>query len=67
MSDLKVGVVQSGIRHASQEEPCSVDAMFVMVKEKEVFDYIDATPSPEQVVEFERCTQQYDIPILAGS
>lgn len=67
MNDLKVGVVQAGIRHASHEEPESVDAMFSMVKEKQVFDYIDATPLPEQVADFERCAQQYDIPILAGS
>ena len=40
MIDLKFGIVQAGVRHASHEEPNNVQAMFALVKEKEVFDHI---------------------------
>lgn len=64
---LNIGIVEPGIRHASAEEPPTLDDKFRMVKEAAVFDYIDMTPLPEQISEIEKCSSKYDLPILAGS
>ncbi len=64
--ELYIGVVEAGIRHASADEPSSIDEKFRMVQEAGVYDYIDATPLPDQLVEFETCSAKYGIPILAG-
>lgn len=67
INDLKIGICEPGIRHASANEPASIDEKFCLVRDAEVFDYIDVTPAPEHVAEFERCAQRHNIPILAGS
>ncbi len=65
--EIKIGIVEPGIRHASADEPKSIEEKFCMVQERGAFDYIDVTPLPEHVAEFARCSAKYNLPILAGS
>ena len=65
-TEIQIGVVESGIRHASADEPASIDEKFRMVRDAAVFDYVDVTPELERVGDFLACSAKYDIPILAG-
>lgn len=65
--ELKIGIVEPGIRHASANEPATLDQKFALAKQAEVFDYIDMTPLADQVNEVEACANRHDIPVLAGS
>lgn len=67
VNDLKIGIVDAGIRHASLNPPPSIEEKFRLVRDAAVFDYIDVTPLAHDVSEYQRCSQQYGIKILAGS
>lgn len=67
MPDLKFGIADAGIQHASDKTVSCIKTKFSMVKDAEVFDYIEATPTRDMAAEYERCSQQFNIPILAGS
>lgn len=67
MKSLKFGICEPGIRHKSCHPPKNIASRFRMVQDAGVFDYIDVTPAPNEVNEYEKCAQRFDIPILAGS
>lgn len=67
MKELFIGICEPGIRHASADTPATIRDRFAMVKDEGVFDYIDVTPWPSEVAEYARCSESFDIPILAGS
>lgn len=65
--NLKFGIADAGIQHASNKLVNCIETKFLMVKDAQVFDYIEATPTADKVAEYERYSQKYNIPILAGS
>ncbi len=64
--DLKVGITASGILHASTEPEPDLETKFRMVKKSGVYDYIDKMPPPEDIDDYRRFSEQYDLPIRAG-
>jgi len=64
--ELLVGITAGGVRHASVDPDESVESKFRMVKESPVFDYIDKSPPPEDLDEYRRCSEKYDLPIRSG-
>lgn len=67
MQTLLFGIADAGIQHASHSPIIQIEEKFSLVKSAGVFDYIEATPIMSDVAEYERCSQVYDLPILAGS
>ena len=64
--ELPIGIVEAGVLHTDADPELDLDTKFRMVKEASVFDYIDKTPPADQVEEYLRCSQRYDLPIRAG-
>lgn len=65
--ELKFGICEPGVRHASTDEPKSIEEKFQLIQNAGAFDYLDVTPPPEEVDEYVRCSEKYGIPVLAGS
>ena len=64
---LLFGIQTNGIKHTHDGPmPDIIDIRFRMVKEAGVFDYVDKTPAPEEVEQFLRARDKYDIPVQAG-
>ena len=42
-----------------------IDTRFRMVKEAGVHDYIDKTPDPHEIEEFEAASEKYELPVRA--
>lgn len=64
--ELLVGITASGVRHAATEPDPDVETKFKMVKESEVYDYIDKTPPADEVDEYLRCRDKFELPVRAG-
>ena len=43
-----------------------IDTRFRMVKEAGVHDYVDKTPDPHEIEEFEAASEKYGLPVRAG-
>tara|TARA_B100000315_G_scaffold116112_1_gene106478 strand:+ start:5526 stop:6542 length:1017 start_codon:yes stop_codon:yes gene_type:complete len=63
---LLFGITEKGVIHTDIDPPILLDDKFKMVKESGVYDYLDKTPPVNQVSEYLRCSEKYDLPILAG-
>ena len=63
---LPIGIQTNGIKHRHADPMPDIDTRFRMVKEAGVFDYVDKTPDPDQVEQFERASQKYGIPVRCG-
>ena len=66
MDTLLFGITEGGVLHTSADPPLDLDTKFRMVKEAGVYDYFDKTPPVDQVGEYGRLSEKYDLPILAG-
>jgi hypothetical protein len=64
--DLLFGIQTNGIMHAFADGMPPVLERFRMAKEAGVFDYIDKTPDPDQIEDFEKGRDQYGLPVRAG-
>jgi len=64
--ELKIGITQSGIKHAAGDPDPDLETQFKMVKESGVYDYLDKTPAESDVEEYLRCSDKYDVPVCAG-
>lgn len=64
--DLLFGIQTNGIKHTHADPMPPVLERFRMVKEAGIFDYVDKTPDPDQVADFEKGRDQYGLPVLAG-
>ena len=64
--ELLFGVQTNGIRHAEADGMPDIDTRFRMVKEAGVHDYIDKTPDPYEIEEFEAASEKYGLPVRAG-
>jgi hypothetical protein len=65
-TDLQFGIQTNGIRHAHADPMPPVLERFAMVKAAGVFDYVDKTPDPDQIDDFERGRDTYGLPVRAG-
>ena len=63
---LPIGLNPACVLHTDSEPELDIETKFRMVKESGVFDYIDKTPPPEEVDEYRRLAEKYDLPILAS-
>lgn len=64
--ELSVGITASGVRHAASAPDPDLETKFRMVKESAVYDYIDKTPPKDEVDDYLRLSEQYDLPVRAG-
>lgn len=63
MKELLFGIQTNGIKHSHADPMPDVDTRFRMAKECGVFDYVDKTPDPDQVDEFIKASEKYDLPV----
>ncbi len=63
---LYFGIQTNGIKHTHADPMPPVLERFRMVKEAGVFDYVDKTPDPDQIEDFERGRDQFGLPVRAG-
>lgn len=63
--ELLIGIQEAGVMHTVWNE-FDLDTRFRMVKESEVFDYYDKTPTPYDAPQFKRAVQKYGLPLTAG-
>jgi len=64
---LLFGIAESSIIHSAGDEPFCLDTKFQMVRNSDVFDYIEKTPPLAQEAEYMSCIERYNLPIHAGS
>lgn len=64
--NLLFGIQTNGIMHAFTDGMPPVLERFRMVKEAGVFDYVDKTPDPDQVEDFEKGRDTFGLPVRAG-
>ena len=65
-NELLFGIQTNGIKHTHADPLPDIDTRFKMVKEAGVFDYVDKTPAPDEVDQFLRARDKYDIPVRSG-
>lgn len=63
---LLIGIADVGIMHTVPGE-FDIDCRFRMVRDAGVFDYIDKTPAPGEIVAYRDAMQRYAIPLTASS
>jgi len=65
VTNIRIGTVEAAVRHEMSRPP-DLPTIFQMVKESGTFDYLDKTPAKDQVSEYRRLSERFDLPILAG-
>lgn len=63
---LLFGIQTNGIRHTEADGVPDIDTRFAMVREAEVFDYVDKTPDPHEIEDFRTASQKYGLPVLGS-
>jgi len=66
MAELRFGIQTNGIRHRHADGMPDIDTRFRMVREAQVFDYVDKTPAPDEVEQFRKASAKYGLPVRAG-
>ncbi len=61
--ELLFGIQTNGIRHTEADGMPDIDTRFAMVREAEVFDYVDKTPDPHEIEEFRAASEKYGLPV----
>ena len=61
------GAQQSSLQRPVALEEASIDEQFRLVKEAGVFDYFDRLPSAENLDEYRKAIDKYDLPVLTAS
>ena len=64
--ELQFGIQTNGIKHTHADPMPDVETRFRMVKDAGVFDYVDKTPDPDQIEDFEKARDKYGLPVRAG-
>lgn len=65
--ELAIGITEKGVCHTGGEGEFDLETRFRMVHEAGVYDYYDKTPeSLDQVDDYIRCSEKYDLPVRAG-
>ncbi len=65
-NDLLFGIQTNGIKHTEADPMPDINTRFAMVRESGVFDYVDKTPDPDQITDFLKARDTYDLPVRAG-
>lgn len=60
------GITETGVVHNDASPALDLETRFRMVSEAGVFDYLDKTPPADEVDDYRRFSEKYDLPILAG-
>ncbi len=66
MDTLYFGITETGVLHTDADQPLDLESKFHLVKQAGVFDYLDKTPPVDQVSEYRRLSDKYELPVLAG-
>lgn len=66
-TNLLIGITEGGILHTDADAPLDLETKFRMAKEAGVYDYLEKTPPVDQVAEYAKWADTYDLPVLAGS
>ena len=66
INQLEFGIQTNGIKHTHLDPMPEIDTRFSMVKEENLFDYVDKTPDLNEVNSFLKASKKYQIPIKAG-
>lgn len=61
------GIQPSSKEHPVTEDELPIETQFRLVKEAELWDFFDRIPTDENLDEFVRAIEKYDIPVLSGS
>jgi hypothetical protein len=64
--DLQFGIQTNGIKHRHADPMPDIDTRFRMVREAQVFDYVDKTPAPDEVEQFLKASARYGLPVRSG-
>ena len=64
--DIKFGIQTNGIKHRHVDEMPDIDTRFCMAKKTGLFDYVDKTPAHDEVDQFLRASEKYNLPIRCG-
>lgn len=65
-NDLLIGITEGGILHTDADPPLDLETKFRMAKETGVYDYLEKTPPADQVADYAKWAEKYDLPVLAG-
>ena len=65
-NQLEFGIQTNGIKHTHLDPMPEIDERFNMVKDANIFDYVDKTPELEEIDTFSKASKKYNIPIKAG-
>jgi len=65
MRELRIGVSGLGVLHTDESVP-DVETKFAMIRESEVFDYMDRTPPKADLDKHLDASAKYGVPIYAG-
>jgi hypothetical protein len=63
VKDLPIGITETNLMHTDADPAWDLDTKFRMVKEAGVFDYIDKTPAADQIDDYQRCSERYQLPV----
>lgn len=64
MREFQLGCQWRGVLHT---KPVSVEDQFRMIRDANVFDYLDRLPPPELLDEYLRCSAKYNVPLKTGT
>ncbi|MGC1441650.1 MAG: xylose isomerase [Burkholderiaceae bacterium] len=64
--ELLFGITESGVMHTDAQPLPDLETKFRMVRDAGVYDYFDKTPPAALADDYQRLSDQYEIPILAG-
>lgn len=63
---LQFGITEKGVLHTDAEPEFDLETKFRMVKESGAYDYLDKTPFADQVDDYLKLSEKYDLPVRAG-
>lgn len=63
---LKLGIANRGVVHHDSEPHVSLEKWFKTVSETNAFDYVDKTPSENEIDLYLKYSDKYGLPILCG-
>ena len=64
--DLKIGIAHRGVLHHNDEEPVSLDDWFNEISLSNAFDYVDKTPPKEDLNQYKKLSEKYNLPLLCS-
>ena len=66
MTDLLIGCSAFGILNVDTDPPLTLEQQFHMAAESEVYDYLEKTPPLNEIDEYKRCSEKFNLPIISS-